>query len=106
MAYSNAASRAEYSAKLLVRCPRYSLSCAMGLPRASRIYTPNPAGPGFPRAPPSTLATIQPSGAGDFCAWAAADPAGASGNKDGVPGPKGSLGGMKRVYVEIQLLSF
>src|SRR6185437_15699334 len=99
MAYSNAASRAEYSAKLLVRCPRYSLSCAIGLPCASRMYTPNPAGPGFPRAPPSTLATIHPSGAEDFCPRAVPDLAKASGKRDGVSWPDVSLGDMQRVYV-------
>ncbi len=57
-AYWREARRPEYSAKLLVRMPRNSESSAMTWPELSVMWAPKPAGPGFPRAPPSQWAVM------------------------------------------------
>ncbi len=63
------ATRPEYSATLLLTMPRYSARSASTRPLAgSRTSAPYPAGPGFPREPPSASTTSRASGTGQTLA--------------------------------------
>src|SRR5713101_5612702 len=53
--------RPRYSATLLVATPIDSQNSSTSVPSSCSMRTPNPAGPGLPRAPPSMYATIMGS---------------------------------------------
>src|SRR4051794_6270622 len=57
-ASSSASSTARYSATLLVASPMYAVRSPNALPSGSVATAATAAGPGFPRAPPSTWTTI------------------------------------------------
>src|SRR5438270_2498753 len=58
-------STARYSATLLVATPMVSPSSSSTVPLGSEITTPTAAGPGLPRAPPSTCTTTFTRRAGE-----------------------------------------
>src|SRR5262245_56699374 len=61
---SSAASSPEYSATLLVACGSAPESSASVSPSGACTTTPQPAGPGLPRAPPSMYAVCAAAGRG------------------------------------------